>query len=92
MNTQTYPDTYLHVTECQGGETWIIPIRGNGTLDLKRQIKKWIKSEFQGQLKLDGNLMPKLDGNYFGKIMTDGRPPNSVICWTSGGFYLTENN
>jgi len=83
-----YPDCYLHIEECRSGQTWIFPIRGNGLLDLKHQIKRWCKREFCGELKLDGELMPKLQGDYYGKIMTDGRPPESVVCWTGAGFYL----
>ena len=83
-----YPDTYLHIEECRSGETFIVPMRGNSSLDLKKQVKKWIKNEFGGELVLDGNLMPRLSGDYYAKIMMDGRPPDSVVCWESGGFYL----
>lgn len=83
-----YPDCYLHVTECRSGVEWIVKIRGNATLDLKRRIKAWIKREFCGELHLDGEIMPRLEGDYYAKIMMDGRPPDSPICWTSGGFYL----
>lgn len=84
----TYPETYLHVEECRSGQTWVLPLRGNALLDLKRQVKKWIKREYCGELSLDGELMPKLQGDYYAKLMTDGRPPESVVCWQSGGFYL----
>lgn len=87
-----YPDCYLWVEECRSGETFIQPIRGNEKLDLKKLVKKWIKKQFCGELFLDGNLMPRLSGDYYAKIMTDGRPPDSVVCWTSGGFYLKGNN
>ena len=83
-----YPDCYLHVEECRSGETFIQPIRGNGLLDITHQVKKWIKNQFGGELKLNGDLMPRLQGDYYAKIMTDGRPPESVVCWTSGGFFL----
>ena len=85
------PDCYLHVRECRSGEEWIIPLRGNSSLDLKYQVKKWIRREFGGEYRLDGKLMPKLEGDYYAQIMTDGRPPESCICWDSGGFYLTSN-
>ena len=88
---QKFPDCYLHVEECRSGETSIVPLRGNTKLDLKRLVQKWIKNQFAGELALDGELMPKLSGEYYAKIMTDGRPPDSVICWTSGGFYLKGN-
>lgn len=88
MTTTEYPEVYLHVTECRSGQKWIMPLRGNSLLDLKHQVKKWIKQEYCGELALDGEFMPKLDGDYYAKIMTDGRPPDSVVCWTGGGFYL----
>jgi hypothetical protein len=83
-----YPDCYLHVTECRSGTTWIKPLRGNAKLCLESQLRKWIKEEFGGELRLDPPLMPKLDGDYYGKIMTDGRPPESIVCWDGAGFYL----
>jgi len=86
---KTYPETYLHVYECRSGETWICPIRANAHLNLKRLIQKWAKKEFGGELKLNGEIMPKIEGDYYARIMTDGRPPESVVCWTGGGFYLT---
>ncbi len=86
-----YPDCYLHVLECRSGEEWIVPLRGNSSLDLKYQLKKWIKSHFDGECRLDGEIMPKLDGEFYGRIMTDGRPPESVVCWEGAGFYLKSN-
>lgn len=86
-----FPDCYLHVEECRSGETWIEPIGGAQKLDLKLRVKNWIKKQFGGGLVLDGHLMPKLQGDYYAKIMTDGRPPDSIVCWTSGGFYLKSN-
>lgn len=88
MKTKTlYPDCYLHIEECRSGQTWIVPIRGNAKLDLVRLIKRWAKQEFAGELILDGQIMPRLQGDYYAVIYTDGRPPGGV-CWTSGGFYL----
>lgn len=83
-----WPDCYLHVTECRSGDTWVVPIRGNAKLDLRTRLESWVKSEYGGELRIDGQLMPGLDGDYYGKIMTDGRPPDSVVVWESGGFYL----
>lgn len=83
-----YPDCYMHVRDCKSGENWIVPIRARQTLDLKRRLKEWIKSEFCDELKLDGDITPRLDGDFYARIMTDGREPDSVICWTGGGFYL----
>lgn len=83
-----YPDCYLHIEECRSGETWIMPIHGNAKLDLKLRVKDWIAKQFGSELTLDGGFMPKLSGDYYAKIITDGRPPESAVVWTSGGFYL----
>lgn len=100
------PDCYLYVRECRSGQTWIVPsqaprgsgktdfgltLRGNSTLDLERQIKKWAKSEYAGELRLDGKIMPRLEGDYYARIMTDGHPPDSIVSWESGGFYLKQS-
>ncbi len=84
-----YPDCYLHVTDCRSGETFIHPIGDSDTLDLKTHIEKWIKGNYGNEAKLDGNIMQKLSGDYYAKIMTDGRSPDSIVCWSGGGFYLT---
>jgi hypothetical protein len=86
--TMNYPNCYLHVEECCSGETFIMPMRGNSKLDLKHQVKRWVKQQYAGELALDGELMPRLSGDYYARIITDNRPPDSVVCWTSGGFYL----
>ena len=85
-----YPETYLHVREERSGQEWIMPLRGNSSLNLRHQIAKWVKSEFCGELFISGKLSPKLAGDYYGKIMTDGRPPDSVVCWDGAGFYLSD--
>ncbi len=85
----TYPETYLHVRRENDGQEWIMPMRGNSLLDITHQIKRWVKREFGGELKLNGKIMPKLAGDYYARIMTDGRSPDSVVCWNSGGFYLS---
>lgn len=86
-----YPDCYLHVRESRSGQEWIMPLRGESILDLKKQIKNWLKKEFNNELLLNGEIMPKLEGDYYARIITDGRPPDSIICWTGGGFYLKSN-
>jgi len=92
MSTEsvTYPETYLHVLECRSGQEWIVPLRGNDSLNLEHQVKKWIRQEFDGAYRLSGDLMPKLDGDYYAQLKTDGEPPSSCRCWDSGGFYLED--
>jgi hypothetical protein len=88
---KTYPDCYLHVREAVSGEEWIRPLTGNTKLDLKRLVKRWIKEEFCGERFLDGELMPRLDGQFYAQIITDNRPPDSHVCWESGGFYIKDD-
>lgn len=85
-----YPDTYLHVRCCRSGEEWIMPLRGNSLLSLERQVKRWIRQEFGGELFLASGIMRRLEGDYYAQIMMDGMSPESGICWESGGFYLSD--
>lgn len=91
-NKTEYPDTYLHVVECRSGETWIVPIGDNDTINLRDNVEAWVRVQYDGELEIDGSMMPKLDGDYYARIMTDGRPPESVVCWDGGGFYLKTPN
>lgn len=90
MSETTYPDCYLHVTECASGMTWIKELGPEALLDLKGQLRVWVQEQFCGELELDDDLIPGIEGEYYGKIMTDGRPPESVICWEAAGFYLNQ--
>lgn len=85
---ETYPDQYLSVEECRTGEVQIVPLRGNATLDLTRQVKRWVKDRFGGELRLSGKLMSRLPGDYYAQIITDARPHTSAVVGASGGFYL----
>lgn len=80
-------ETYLYITHCQSGETYVEEIKGNMLLDLKTRVKHWLKKQFSGEIELDGELMPQLDGEYYAAIYTDNRQPDSCIVWQSGGFY-----
>lgn len=88
MKRETYPDQYLHVEECRSGQTWVVPISGETLLDIDALVDAWIASEFCGEMERDGEIMRHLSGHYFAQIKTDGREPESPICWQSGGFYL----
>jgi len=81
-------DCYMVVRECRSGQEWVRPVRKREKVDLEALIRKWAKEEFDGELRLDGKLMPRLEGDYYARIITDGRPPDSVVVWASGGFYL----
>lgn len=92
IEEKKFPDQYLHVEECRSGETWILPFGDNDLLDLKVNLEKWIENEFGGELALDGEIMSRLQGDYYAKIITDNRPPDSVVVWQSGGFFLKRKN
>ena len=79
---------YMVVRECRSGREWIRPVRKQEHVNLEALIRKWAKEEFNGELRLDGELMPRLEGDYYAKIITDGRPPDSVVVWAASGFYL----
>ena len=87
-SVSSVPETYLHVRDEKSGQEWVVPLGGHVLLSLERQVKEWIKSEFCGELVLDGKIMRRLSGDYYARIMTDGRPINSIVCWDGGGFYL----
>jgi hypothetical protein len=84
----TYPEQYLHVRECGSGEEWIVPFGPDVPLDLYALFDQWVKREFGGELVRDGGALHGLDGEYYAKIMTDGRDPDYAVCWTGGGFFL----
>jgi len=83
---QTYPDQYLHVRECSSGQEWIVPIAANAHLDIEKRVREWVKREFCGELRVTG-FQPRLEGQYYATIITDGRPPDSVVVWSSAGFW-----
>lgn len=85
-----WPDAYLHVRDEQSGDEWVCPIHGNAHLDLETLVKKWVSDEFGGELELDGGFMRGLAGTHYARIMTDNRPPDSIVCWTSGGVFLKQ--
>lgn len=88
MDTIKYPETYLHVYHCQSGDEYIVAIKGNEKLDLEHHVRKWIDNRFDGECYLDGKMTPLRDGEYYAKILTDGREPTSPICWSAAGFYV----
>lgn len=87
IEDNSYPEQYLHVEECQSGETFIMPIKNNEKLNLKKLIKKWIKKQYNGELVLDGDIQSKLQGQYYASIYTDKRSPDSNVVWDAGGFF-----
>ena len=84
-----YPETYLHICHNQSGEHWIQEIKSNWIVDIKVRIKHWIKTQFCDEIKLNGDIMPMVDGEYTATIYTDGREPDGGICWDCAGFYTT---
>jgi|SRR6185436_4998012 len=88
MSFEPWPDQYLFVEECASGQKYIVPISDETPLDLESLIDSWISNQYGGEFMRDGAIMPKLAGDYYATIITDGRPPDSVVVWQSGGFYL----
>ena len=84
------PDTYLAVEDSRSGSIAIVPIEPDQPLDLAALLDQWIDAEYGGELVRDGELIPRLAGDGYAWIQTDGRPLDSVVVWESGGFYLRE--
>lgn len=88
---ETYPNQYLHVLENRSGQEWIMPLTARASLSVERQVRRWIKQEHDGQLVLEPPFVTgtgKSCVDYYARIITDGRPPDTVICWDSVGFFL----
>ena len=79
-------DTILHIVHNHSGEEWTQPIKSSWCIDLRTRILYFLRTEFSGELRLDGELS-QLDGEYTATIYTDGRQPGCGICWESAGFY-----
>lgn len=88
IEAKQWPDCYLYVRECRSGEEWVAVIKGHQHIDLRHNIERWVRRQFNGELAIDGKIQPRLEGDYYAKIITDNRPPGSVVVWQSGGFWL----
>ena len=84
-------ETYLLVEDCRDGRKYITPIDPETVLDLEQLVKTWVDKEFWGDLELDGEIMPALQGEYYAQIKTDWAREDSVVCWDAGGFYLKDS-
>ncbi len=83
----TYPETYLYVYHNRSGDFWIQEIQPNWLMDITARIKHFLKTEFSGELKLDGKPISMIDGDYTATIYTDYREPDGGVCWDCAGFY-----
>lgn len=86
----TLPECYLAVEECRSGELEIFALADDDLLDLETLVDQWIAESSGGELMRDGDIMPKLRGEYYAWIQTDRRPLDSAVVWESGGFYVRE--
>jgi hypothetical protein len=80
-------DAILHVRHNASGEEWIQKLKPQHVLDITKRIQYFLRTTFDGELKLDGNVASGLDGEYTATIYTDGRGPGSAVCWTTAGFW-----
>lgn len=83
-------EQYLLIEECRSGDLNAIELAPDDALDLEALVDAWIAARSGGELCRDGELMPKLEGDYYATIHTDWRPIGSAIVWESGGFYVKE--
>lgn len=86
-DTDTGPfETYLHIQECRSGEEYTMEITPRMKLDIERLVKRWVKNEYGGELRVSG-FEPRLEGEYYARIITDWRKPDTILCWASTGFW-----
>ena len=79
---------YLHVYDCRTGEDYFTEIEDDESLDIEEQVLNWVEARFSGELLMDSSIMHGLEGDFYATIKTDFTSPDSVICWSGGGFYL----
>lgn len=84
-------ETYLFVQDCRTGQEWFTEIDDDVPLDLEELVSLWVEEQFEGELKIHGDLTPRIEGDYYAQIKTDWATKDSAICWESGGFYLRES-
>jgi len=84
------PRCFLMVRYTKSGEEWIKPLRSNSLLDLTYQVRKWVKEHFASELRLDGEVMPKVEGDFYAELVFD-IIPEEERCWEGGGFFLKES-
>jgi hypothetical protein len=89
MQEIIYPDQYLRVYSRRDGETFIMPIAENQPLDIDALIHKWVKYRY-GDDDHHVHISRPVRGlrEYDAAIITDGRPPDSCIVWSSAEFDL----
>jgi hypothetical protein len=89
MQEIIYPDQYLRVYSRRDGETFIMPIAENEPLDIDALIHKWVKDRY-GDDDHNVHVSRTVRGlrEYDAAIITDGRPPDSCIVWSSAEFDL----
>lgn len=86
---KTYPEQYLHIRDNRSGEEYLVPFEADEPMALEAMTDRWIAEHSGGELVRDGAMTRSIDGDYYARIMTDGRSPESVCCWDGAGFYLT---
>jgi hypothetical protein len=84
-----YPEQYLHVYHNQSGEEFVVPIADDTLLDIEKLCSDWAESHFCGEANPEFAYGPESAClEYYARIITDGRSPDSCICWTSVGFSM----
>jgi len=81
-------ETYLRVYCCKSGEDFFREIKYDDILDLETQVIAWVEEQFDGEVELDLPITHGIEGDYYASIKTDFNPPDSLVSWESGGFYL----
>lgn len=95
MTTQTLApiegpfNQYLLVTDNDGNE-WIQEIKDDELLDLETLISKWIQIHYGEDCSLcrPFDSTNKIFGDFYAVIITDGRPPDTLVIWEGAYFFV----
>ena len=89
MDLPLWPQLYLRVIIRSYGSTFLMDIADNEPLDIKALIHKWVK-DLYGDDDHHVHISRPVRGlcEYDAAIITDGRPPDSCIVWSSAEFDL----
>ena len=86
MQTQTYPEQYLLITDNGSGENTIIELGVNALLDLETLVTDYFDAlGFSVSIQTG---IGKHACDYYAAIKTDGAHPDSVRVWDSCGVFI----
>lgn len=89
MDFIPFPEQYLRVIIRSDGSTFIMDIADDEPLDIDALIHKWVKDRY-GDDDHNVHISRPVRGlcEHDAAIITEGRPPETCIVWSSAEFDL----